>query len=862
MNAMKRLNRLMLLGLLALLGSFGATASAQSSMRIGSTVDGATFLVDGQRYTSTQLFTWPEGSTHSVQFPANLDLEGKTVQYFSGGGRYRFDGWAAVQQAPLSASFAGTTVSVVASPKFTELIAQVQTEFRVRLSFTQNYQVPYCAQSIPPEISGTIDVPGAVYFDGACTNSAQEFWFPRSSHTIQVFNYPGYVFHGVLDDTGIHPMPMNFTFEVRGPLEYTFLFAPSKRVRFSTYPAGLELLVDRNPIVPKYVYEFLLTSENNFGLGSCPPFQTIPLGVPFSIAPLCIGDFDFAPGSQHVLGARPVQRDANNVDWVFDHFSNGLGQNGVYTTPGTVSQPDDIQAVFVRGVQTSIRSNFPSLKISVDGDNTWSGPVLYALWGVGQKHRLSVPDTMRDSAGRLYRFVSWSDGGDREHDVTVPANTDAFNLTATWELLGQVQVSSTPVGLTLKVDGNTCTTPCTFDKKVGQTMSIEAPQKITVDTTGRYDLDGWSGHPGPATQQVTFTGDVLTYNAVYHGSHTITASTNPAGGAKFTYSPSSPDGFFPDGTAVHVSLKENPGFKFIKWGGDLSTRSLEEDVVVNGPISILGYMEVVPIILPGGVRNAAGDNPFHTVAPGSLISIFGEGLTDELLIGPTNPLSQAIGQTYVTVDDAYLLPLMFISPKQINAQLPSSVSNGEHTITVHTGGKPDLAQKFTVARNAPGIFFNVTKSGMPLIAALHEDGTPITETSPAVRGETITFYGTGYGAYDLPAIDGFPLPKTYTYKLIDAVHVLAGAPQPPAADAPADPVATDAPADPASDAAATVVVPDPVVRDPVSATGATGMVGISVIRWKLDDKLPAGSVLEISASSNNLPSNKVQLPVK
>lgn len=862
MSAMKRLNRLMLLGLLALFGSFGATALAQSSMKIGTTVDGATFLVDGQRYTTTQYFTWPEGSTHSVQFPANLDLDGKTVQYTAPGARYRFDGWSAVQEAPLTASFAGTTVSVVASPKLKELVAQVGTEFRVRLSFTQNFEVQYCAQTITPDISGTIDVTGVVYFDGACINSAQEYWLPRSTHTIEVFNYPGYTFTGVLDDTGVHAMPMNYTVQITGPIDYKFLFVPSKLVRFSTYPAGLEFLVDRNPIVPGYNYNFLLTPENNLGLGTCPAFQSIPIGVPVTIAPLCVGDFYFSPGSQHVLGARSIQRDGNADSWVFDHFSNGLGQNGIYITPGTVRQPDDIQAVFVRGVQSSIRSNYPSLKISVDGDNTWSGQVLYALWGVGQTHRLSVPETMRDSAGRLYRFVSWSDGGDREHDVTVPANTDAFNLTATWELLGQIQVTSTPVGLNLKVDGATCTTPCTFDKRVGQTLSVEAPAKISVDTTGRYDLDGWSGHPGPATQQVTFTNDVLNYNAVYHGSHTITATTNPEGGAKFTYSPSSPDGFFPDGTAVRVSLKENPGFKFIKWGGDLTSRTTADEVVVNGPVNVVAFMEVVPIILPGGVRNAAGDNPFHTVAPGSLISIFGEGLTEELLIGPANPLSQAIGKTYVTVDDAYLLPLMFISPKQMNAQLPSSVSNGEHTITVHTGGRPDLTQKFTVARNAPGIFFNVTKSGMPLIAALHEDGTPITEASPAVRGETITFYGTGYGAYDLPAIDGFPLPKTYTYKLIDAVHVLAGVPQPPAADVPADPVTSDAAADPSADAAATVVVPEPVVRDPVSATGATGMVGISVIRWKLDDKLPAGSVLEISASSNNLPSNKVQLPVK
>ncbi len=41
---------------------------------------------------------------------------------------------------------------------------------------------------------------------------------------------------------------------------------------------------------------------------------------------------------------------------------------------------------------------------------------------------------------------------------------------------------------------------------------------------------------------------------------------------------------------------------------------------------------------------------------------------------------------------------------------------------------------------------------------LHEDGTPVTQDSPARKGETVTFYGTGLGGYDRPVIDGFLLP--------------------------------------------------------------------------------------------------------
>jgi len=54
----------------------------------------------------------------------------------------------------------------------------------------------------------------------------------------------------------------------------------------------------------------------------------------------------------------------------------------------------------------------------------------------------------------------------------------------------------------------------------------------------------------------------------------------------------------------------------------------------------------------------------------------------------------------------------------------------------------------------------------------------------------------------------------------------------------------------------------PAVRDPVFAGGAAGMVGTSVVKFKIDNDLPAGSVLELYISVNGSESNHVQLPVK
>ena len=54
---------------------------------------------------------------------------------------------------------------------------------------------------------------------------------------------------------------------------------------------------------------------------------------------MCVGDFDFADGSTHVIGAPSPQLDTSGHWWVFDSFSNGASANSIYTATG-VSAPD------------------------------------------------------------------------------------------------------------------------------------------------------------------------------------------------------------------------------------------------------------------------------------------------------------------------------------------------------------------------------------------------------------------------------------------------------------------------------------------------------------------------------------------
>ena len=91
------------------------------------------------------------------------------------------------------------------------------------------------------------------------------------------------------------------------------------------------------------------------------------------------------------------------------------------------------------------------------------------------------------------------------------------------------------------------------------------------------------------------------------------------------------------------------------------------------------------------------------------MAIFGENLAPSLETGRVNPLAQTIAGVTVTVGDR-ILPLLFVSPQQINAQVPSDLPDGDYTLQIHSDGQPDVTGSFSVSRNSPGLFFQAVDS--------------------------------------------------------------------------------------------------------------------------------------------------------
>jgi uncharacterized protein (TIGR03437 family) len=230
----------------------------------------------------------------------------------------------------------------------------------------------------------------------------------------------------------------------------------------------------------------------------------------------------------------------------------------------------------------------------------------------------------------------------------------------------------------------------------------------------------------------------------------LIAASNPEDGVSWRIQPASTDGFYDSQTTVIVSVSAQPGFRFRKWSGDVSGVSPVTSVAMNTPRLVEAILDRVPYISPAGVANAAGTTPDKGVAPGSIISIFGASFAPDVILGPDNPLTQTLGCVTVKTGER-ILPLFFVSPTQINAQLPDDVPAGEQRMTVSCVGLPDVQATFTAVRNAPGLFQGEKSMG----ALTHEDGSAVSADAPAKAGELLTIYGTGFGPTERGRSFGF-----------------------------------------------------------------------------------------------------------
>lgn len=173
-----------------------------------------------------------------------------------------------------------------------------------------------------------------------------------------------------------------------------------------------------------------------------------------------------------------------------------------------------------------------------------------------------------------------------------------------------------------------------------------------------------------------------------------------------------------------------------------------------------GYMIAAPgpqppMISAGGVVDAAQFQA--TLSPGGLGSIFGSNLAPSIAGATSTPLPTELAGVSIEVDGV-AAPLIFVSPNQINFQMPFEAS-GSSSVEIRAvrDGVAGAAVQAAVATFAPQVFANPA-TGEPIV--VRQDASLVDAAHPATDGDVLIVYLTGVGGLDNPPATGAATPSS------------------------------------------------------------------------------------------------------
>jgi uncharacterized protein (TIGR03118 family) len=197
-------------------------------------------------------------------------------------------------------------------------------------------------------------------------------------------------------------------------------------------------------------------------------------------------------------------------------------------------------------------------------------------------------------------------------------------------------------------------------------------------------------------------------------------------------------------------------------GGDANT--LYFTAGIAGPDTVeshglIGTIQPAPVIMTNGVVNAA--SLVAGIAPGGFATIFGNALAATTRTWATpdfvnGKLPVQLDGVSVTIDGKPAF-VYYVSPTQIDVIAPADSTSGAVPVIVTNNSVASASTTAQLSAAAPA-FFAIGKYAI----ATHANGSLVgpanvlAGATPAVPGEVIAVYGTGFGPTS-PAVDGLVL---------------------------------------------------------------------------------------------------------
>ena len=287
------------------------------------------------------------------------------------------------------------------------------------------------------------------------------------------------------------------------------------------------------------------------------------------------------------------------------------------------------------------------------------------------------------------------------------------------------------------------------------TSMVESPALANQPPTATVGTVCTTTSNGSSNQQVCQTGLTLTIT-------NCATTTNNTGSTTNTCTTTTSSLLPPANSFTRSLAMLQDGSAFI----NLSTSG----VVVLPP----NYAASVQPPQIGAVVSAADFK--SPAAPGGLISIFGTNLSPTNQATSEIPLPTALAQSCLTVN-GQPMPLIFVSPTQVNAQMPFQAF-GDVVMVVHTPGGVSPNFNLVVQNNAPAVFLSGSAGPLTDLPIVVRQSTNllVTNSNPVHIGDTLTLYTTGLGAVSPLVANGLPAPsQPLANAVVQPVITLGGA---------------------------------------------------------------------------------------
>ena len=250
------------------------------------------------------------------------------------------------------------------------------------------------------------------------------------------------------------------------------------------------------------------------------------------------------------------------------------------------------------------------------------------------------------------------------------------------------------------------------DNGPGPSAALYDPMGLTVDPSGNvYIADTFNGR----IRKVTPSGIITTIAG--NGTLYFSGDGGPATQAAL---------HFPHGVAVDSS-------------GNVYITDTVNSVVRE-------LQGTLPTVSTNGVVNAASFVP--RISPGALATVFGSNFA-LVNAGAQTPLPTSVESVSVSVN-GQLAPVLYVTPTQVNFQVPWETALGPATVTVAVNGGASNAVTVNALGAAPGLFS--TSSGQAIVQ--NSDYTLNSPSNPAKVGSTIIAYLSGSGSVSPAVADG------------------------------------------------------------------------------------------------------------